>query len=353
MVSFHEEPIPNAKLGYLCLIQRSLFYNASILLSVSYPFSLFFYLPFPVLYTLRVLSRFARSRSVRGPITQQVIHTQLQGSTFAIPPVMYDPGLLARVLLPPKTQLDEETINIEEEKRKQRWKRKNIATVVLNVGLSPVHPIYYEGSTDSARQHTVQVFGRLASAMAADGIGVIFVPAWIQDVKANKDAASLAKKTLLKLKSVDPTSLNAVGSIKVISKVPTIVDLLILIEQADVVIGMRLHMSVFAFAMETSYVAVAYRLKTFDWSASVGMVNNVNVIALDAMNHTVLYDMARRAAFNPVMHAHMVAQNEAARVMWRRFRSDVLERSGKTSMKGLGENIQVGICENMTAVVFL
>ena len=60
LVSFHEEP----KLEYLCLKQRSLFYNASFLLSVSYLFSLFFCLPFPYILYTRPLSLRSQSTEI-------------------------------------------------------------------------------------------------------------------------------------------------------------------------------------------------------------------------------------------------------------------------------------------------
>jgi polysaccharide pyruvyl transferase WcaK-like protein len=199
----------------------------------------------------------------------------------------------------------------------------------------------YGGRGEKASHHAVQVFGKLACAMAMDGVNVIFVSAWQADLEANEEAASLGRRNIIKT----TTARKKVGTIQVLSKIPTLLQLLSIIKEVEVVIGMRLHMSVFAFSMQIPAVIVAYRLKHFDYAASVNLVDNV-IAMNETTNHKHLYKLAKQILRNPAAGiANMVGHNEGAKHMWDSFREDLIERSGRTSIDGFGK-ICSGICKN-------
>jgi polysaccharide pyruvyl transferase WcaK-like protein len=138
------------------------------------------------------------------------------------------------------------------------------------------------------------------------------------------------------------------GIIHAQSTVPTLFELLSMINEVEIVVGMRLHMSIFAFSMQKPAVVVAYRLKHFDWAASVNAVDNVIAIN-ETTNHKQLYTLAKQVLHNPAGTANMAAHNEGARQVWSRFREDLMERSGRTSVDGFGK-VCSGICQDFAVV---
>ena len=288
---------------------------------------------------------------IRGPITQRLIKhclaDQHNDAVVSPPYIMYDPGMLASLLLKKTTQSFPFAEKISSVRSKQMEETEiesssqvTMRHAVLNVGLSPIHPVY-GGRGEKASHHAVQVFGKLACAMAMDGVNVIFVSAWQADLEANEEAASLGRRNIIKT----TTARKKVGTIQVLSKIPTLLQLLSIIKEVEVVIGMRLHMSVFAFSMQIPAVIVAYRLKHFDYAASVNLVDNV-IAMNETTNHKHLYKLAKQILRNPAAGiANMVGHNEGAKHMWDSFREDLIERSGRTSIDGFGK-ICSGICKN-------
>jgi hypothetical protein len=279
---------------------------------------------------------------VRGPITQELLKHHFK--TISPPAIMYDPGMLASFLL-----------NVKKKKRNQKVVQRKIKKVLLNVGLSPFYPVFGKRSYHQA--NSIQVFGRLARNMVEDGVHVTFAPAWVHDIDANIQAAMFGG--VRRNNSKNTTRINQRGVIETLSKVPTLFDLLTKMEQVDVVIAMRLHIAIFAHSMQIPFIAVAYRLKTFDWSASVDMIDHV--VSIDALNHILLYKMAKKVAFNLDIQAKMAAHNEGAITRWNQFKNEIMEMSflsvkDSKICSGLCDGFAVmGVCkyqDNISEVIF-
>ena len=224
-----------------------------------------------------------------------------------------------------------------------------LTKVLLNVGLSPVHPVFENDNARSqnAKEHSIQVFGKLAQHMVVDGINVSFVPAWSHDVDANEQAAQLAR-TGVQSRKIQSKGRMVIGTIQTTSHVPTLLDLLEAMKQVDVVIAMRLHIAVFAHSMEIPFVAVAYRLKAFDWAASVNMVNHV--VAIDRMHHLLLYDMAKTVTSDPTVHVQMAAHNQGAVVLWKQFRDELQAYLLNDDDGDVGGRVCAGLCDGFVVL---
>ena len=280
---------------------------------------------------------------VRGPITRQLLHHHLHNyERISLPPTMYDPGMIASFLVHAQINKNQKYSN-SAEKKMQR--------VLLNVGLSPVYPVFEQEKKERKGQHhqhpnqnLIQIFGNLAGVMAVNGIHVTFVPAWFYDIDVNTQAAAYGKRQWKHSQAaVKKVFTNAIDTV---SKVPSLLELLSMLKNVDVVIAMRLHIVIFAHSMQVPFVAVAYRLKTFDWAASVDMLKYV--VSLDTVQHHLLYTLAKKAAFDVTLKSQMAAHNEAALSLWRRFKDDMVEKSGRSHL--LNSAVCSGICNGF--VVF-
>lgn len=95
---------------------------------------------------------------------------------------------------------------------------------------------------------------KFANYLVKNNYKVVFLPVWVDDLKIQKSVV------------------NAVNSDNVINidKITDVPSTIKLIESLDLIVGMKLHSCIFAAAVNTPFVSLAYRPKCIEFAKSVG-----------------------------------------------------------------------------------
>ena len=172
------------------------------------------------------------------------------------------------------------------------------------------------------RTKTLRLFARVAAQLvASDAVGdVSFVAMWEHDVQITKTAARTAGARF------DETKAATASLHQFMQQVV----------HADVIVCWRLHCAVFAHALGIPWILLAYRLKAFDFAASVHQMDRV--IGMDVATPEMVLAQVQHVVQAPFAWRGDV---EAARVGWERASRDLRSRLGPYER---GDLRVIGVC---------
>ena len=188
---------------------------------------------------------------VRGMLSSCILRGLAKHRQHRLVPHIYDPGLLAGFSSSWHNNLDKRS-------RRAKWKisgdRRKLGKVILNLGHSGRSHFAYGNDT-----HALKLFSKVASMLTRtkSATNVTFVALWNRDVPL-VEAASKFSGAYFNGKSEK-----------------TLQGFMDHMEHADVVVCWRLHCAVFAHSVGIPWVLLAYRLKAFEFAASVDMLDRV------------------------------------------------------------------------------